>query len=484
MEVEVVRHKAAISRSSLSTPFQFLLRHGLLRADDRILDYGCGKGDDVRYLSAQGFDVRGWDPHYFPDTVREASDIVNLGFVLNVIEEEDERVKVLAEAWGYATGLLIVAVRTQADRPNDPGSPTKDGFFTRLGTFQKFFEPGELSGLLAKTLEETPVQGAPGVALVFRNEIQRQQFLAKRFRRSRRVSSQDAAETVFRTEKELFGELVGFLAERGRPPEPDEWDGGDALLERLGSMRKAISVLKRVVGEDSIEEYRRQAAEDLSLFLALEKFGGRARFSQLDMSIRRDVRALFGSYRAACETADELLFSLGNPLLIDAACRDSGVGKLTGSALYVHRSALDSLDRVLRAYEGCARAMLGDLPESNVMKFHRRYPAVSYLSYPDFDRIGHPELRWAYFVDLRGLKATYEDFSERTNPPLLHRKEALVGPEYPRRAAFERLTGREEKLGLFDHPERIGTRRGWESALDELNVEVRGHRIFKKARSS
>jgi len=34
----------------------------------------------------------------------------------------------------------------------------------------------------------------------------------------------------------------------------------------------------------------------------------------------------------------------------------STIGKLLPNALYVHRDALDSLEPLLRVYEGCARA--------------------------------------------------------------------------------------------------------------------------------
>ena len=52
-----------------------------------MLDYGCGKGDDVRELEAHEIDVSGWDPTHNPEGALINSDIVNLGFVLNVIEE-------------------------------------------------------------------------------------------------------------------------------------------------------------------------------------------------------------------------------------------------------------------------------------------------------------------------------------------------------------------------------------------------------------
>ena len=67
------------------------------------------------------------------------------------------------------------------------------------------------------------------------------------------------------------------------------------------------------------------------------------------------MKALLGTYTKACAAADELLFSLGLPGVIDAACQQSDLGKLTLSALYIHESALPALSPLLRLYEGCAR---------------------------------------------------------------------------------------------------------------------------------
>lgn len=56
------RHKTAIDRNQLSQPMQVLARHDYLNGDWSILDYGCGKGDDLRELEAHGIDASGWDP--------------------------------------------------------------------------------------------------------------------------------------------------------------------------------------------------------------------------------------------------------------------------------------------------------------------------------------------------------------------------------------------------------------------------------------
>src|SRR6478609_2623422 len=82
-----------------------------------------------------------------------------------------------------------------------------------------------------------------------------------------------------------------------------------------------------------------------------------------------------------CRQADDLLFRAGNAEAVDEVCRRSEVGKLLPNALYVHKDALDSLDPLLRVYEGCARAYLGEVEGANVIKLHRHSGKVSYLVY-------------------------------------------------------------------------------------------------------
>ena len=84
--VVVERHKTAIARYQLSQPTQLLMRHGVLSAETSFFDYGCGQGDDIETLLAGGIDATGWDPHFAPENPKKRAEIVNIGFVLNVIE--------------------------------------------------------------------------------------------------------------------------------------------------------------------------------------------------------------------------------------------------------------------------------------------------------------------------------------------------------------------------------------------------------------
>ena len=95
-----------------------------------------------------------------------------------------------------------------------------------------------------------------------------------------------------------------------------------------------------------------RCAEDLLVYLALGRFRRRPPISALPFGLQRDIRAFFGSYADGCRRADDLLFQAGDADAVDDACRRSAVGKLLPNALYVHRTALDALDPLLRVYEG------------------------------------------------------------------------------------------------------------------------------------
>ncbi len=104
------RHLTALVRYGFSAPIQSLARAGFLDGCYRLFDYGCGRGDDVRGLVENGLSAAGWDPYHAPDQPIQSADIVNLGFVINVIEDFDERLEALTRAWSLAERLLVVSV--------------------------------------------------------------------------------------------------------------------------------------------------------------------------------------------------------------------------------------------------------------------------------------------------------------------------------------------------------------------------------------
>ena len=473
---KVARHKAALSRPGLSRPAQILLSEGLLAPDETLLDYGCGKGGDVRRLRRKGYAANGWDPHFAPDEPKAPADVVTLGYVLNVIEKPPERREVLEEAWSLCRRGLLVAVRSFSDIREAPGRPHGDGYMTRIGTFQKYYDQTELKNWVSSITRAKPVPLAPGVVVLFKDDRARQKFVVERYRRAITASSVRRANEVFEAHEALFERLYAEFAQFGRIPEEDEWPEIDKVIEAAGSRRRALTILRRVYGTDHLEDIRYTRSEDLLVFLAMERFDGRTRFGELEERLQRDVRAFFGSYTAACEEADQFLFSAGNQLLIDAACRDSGVGKLMPEALFVHLAGLPHLDGVLRVVEGCARNLVGTIDGANLIKINRRKPKVSYLSYPDFDKVGHPPLAFSVVVDLRQLTARWIDFTGRENPPILHRKELFVPEGYPGRKKFARLSKQEARAGLLGRSD-VGTQGSWEDLLSRNGFFLAGHQL-------
>ena len=96
---EVARHRTAIKRYDLSKPVKTLLERGLLRKQETFFDFGCGHGMDVEALVNLGYQASGWDPAFRPNAEKQKATVVNLGYVLNVIEEPAERIAALREAF-------------------------------------------------------------------------------------------------------------------------------------------------------------------------------------------------------------------------------------------------------------------------------------------------------------------------------------------------------------------------------------------------
>ncbi|MBF2058011.1 MAG: HIT domain-containing protein [Cyanobacterium sp. T60_A2020_053] len=81
-------HLTAIERKYLSFPAHFTVKNKLLQG--KILDFGCGVGNDVKLLKEKSFDITGYDPFYFPTYPQEKYDTIICFYVLNVLLEQDQ----------------------------------------------------------------------------------------------------------------------------------------------------------------------------------------------------------------------------------------------------------------------------------------------------------------------------------------------------------------------------------------------------------
>lgn len=480
MSVIIKSHKTAITRNTHSLPIKLAIHDQIISASRDIFDYGCGKGDDVSFLKSRGISSSGWDPAHASDITCKPADVINLGYVINVIEDPHERVQTLKRAFELAKKILIVsALIDKESNRAERAVPHGDGIITSRGTFQKFYTQNELKDFIKENLDTDAVSAGLGVAYVFRDETERQLFLATRVRRAQYEKHETplSLEEQYKEAKAVLEKFIKVIEYLGRIPDEDEFDATKELKAKLGSFSRAFNLIQHVFPNNLIEQRREQRINDLLVYLALSHFQNRPPLRFLPKTLQYDIRTFFGSYSKACKQADELLFLAGKAEVIDSACKQSKIGKLLPKALYIHRNYLSTLSPILRIYVGCAQVLVGEVENANIIKIHRNTGKVSYMVYGTFDKKAHPTLDEAVTVFLRTQGIRRRSYKEYENPLILHRKETFVLSDYPLYEKFKKLTIREEEAGLLDEPLGIGFRKQWEGRLTERGYKIRGHQL-------
>jgi hypothetical protein len=535
-EVAIDRHKTAMTRYDLSKPVKTLLEYGMLKTGVTFFDYGCGQGSDVRGLLALGHEAEGWDPVYRPEVTKHEADIVNIGYVLNVIEDPAERLEALVDAYRHARRLLVVSGLIQETVESGRAAQYRDGILTQRNTFQKFFNQQELQQYIEDALDSTAVPVALGVFYVFRDPADQQDFLSARSRRvidwtqisarlglggprtmwkalyeahkelldgfgkvalalgrfpaqtefdrllevdeqlgsakrALRAYVQGGAaegldweeirvrfgigqppkrrwETLYEENRELLDGFWSLMLQLGRLPEPEEYQQTRELREKIGSPKVALRILIQKGGGEEVRRAAENRKRDLLVYVALANLRKRVPFGHLSKNLRFDIREFFGNYTEALQKGMELLYAAGDTGEIELACAELKVGWQDEQALYIHRSALDELPPVLRAYVGCATALFGDISQTDVIKLHKASGKVTFLGYDDFEGKPLPELRHRIKVNLR--TRWVQVFDHSAEGQILFFKERFVGENHPRRSEMEVFSAKLRKLGVSD----------------------------------
>lgn len=454
---EVARHRTAITRRGLSRPMQALARYGYLDGERAVFDFGCGRGEDLERLRVLGVECSGFDPYYAPDEAKREAELVNLGFVLNVIESPEERVRVLGEAHALARELLVVAVMLSAEQAGAGAGAEayRDGILTNRGTFQKYFTQTQARDLIVDTLGVEPVAVGPGVFFAFRTESLAQEFLERRNRRARlpvpspgiatRDGRKSATQRLFEAHEGLFTRLYERLVELGREPVEAEFAETIAVVEAAGSLRRALRVVRTVFGDAQWQHSARAREADLRVYLALERFSPRRDFAQWSETLRRDIRHFFGSARQAQEQAQALLLSAGSreAVLEDcAAAAGQGLGQLSanGRSFQIASYLIGRLPERLRVYVGCGSWVYGDPEAADLLKIHVTSGKLSLMRFDDFEGEGLPRMLERVKIDFARSRLDVFTYGEGFEPPLLYWKSRFVEdsfPAYGRQREFE-----------------------------------------------
>lgn len=474
--LQIKRHKTAIRRPSFSLPVKCALRDLLLHSDRTFFDYGCGHGRDLQFLEDLHVECSGWDPNFAPEKALQRADVVNIGYVLNVIEDLQERAAALQQAWSICNDLLIVAAQIEFAAPEKEQKPFGDGVLTSRETFQKYYNQHELREYIESELGEDAISAAPGVFYVFKSEEAKQQFIANRYHRRIAVPRRKISEVLFEQNQDVLEPFMNALTHLGRIPANEELAESNVLIERFGSLKRAFKLVQKVTEEAPWDEIAQKRTEDLLVYLALARFKDRPPQSKLPLRVQHDIKNFFGSYSVACGRADTLLFRTGDPTAIDAACQRAGVGKLLDNALVIHRSGLDRLEPLLRIYEGCARALVGEIDAANVIKLHRFSGKVTYIAYAKFDTEAFPALQLRIKVSLPTLNIDVFDYSDWPDPPLLVTKAELVPDDHPKKQLFNKLKKQQDSLALFGQSDQI-RKSQLSLILSEHAVSIRGHQL-------
>lgn len=484
------RHKTAISRYVLSAPMQALGQYGYLDGSRTVFDYGCGRGDDLRILEKNGVRASGWDPYFRPSVPKTESDIVNLGYVLNTIEDPTERAQVLQDAFSLALCLMSVAVMTSAGRQCER-EKYADGLRTQRNTFQRYYSQQELRHYLKEILNKEPVAVGPGIYLIFKDEIEEQSFLQNRTRNRGGLESlirhipkptrKEREETFYNANRQLFDSIWHLWLDLGRKPDRPEILQINEVEKMCGSLGRAINFLRRFHGDEAIAAAARLRKTDLTLYFALQQFERRQPYKTLPDRLRRDVRVFFGGYRHAQIAGRELLFSAGNKSVIQTACRQAagkGMGWLDrDDSLYVHTLLIERLPIILRAYIGCGGYLYGDITNSDLVKIHSRSARLTLMRFDDFDAKPLPQLVEKVKVNLRDQKTDEYLYRGGLSAPYLYGKSRFIQEDFPHFAeqvAFERDL---EKLNLFDFSEHGPLPNVFNERLEAAGYQVRGFHL-------
>ena len=392
---------------------------------------------------------------------------MNLGYVLNVIEDPVERADALRGAFALAERILIVSTLAAGQETDAHSQRYRDGFLTKANTFQKFYAPGELESLIEQTLDAEASTLGLGMCVVFKHADDAENFEASRSRRridwselstqlrfTSPVSRERRNVDRYALHQQLFDQLWRTLLELGRAPEAGEFDRLPELRSAGGGLARAVALVVAHHGEVLWRMARQARTEDVLVYLAMTKFRRHFLRREIPLRIKRDIRSFFGDLATAQARARDLLFAAGDSGEIDLACESVGFGWQDADALTIHRSLFAELPPLLRIFVQCAAHRYGDPAQADLIKIHKHSGKVTFQHYDDFDRQPLPELQTRIKVNLRNLFVEVFDHSAGPKIQLLYFKERFVGKDYPGRGTMEKFSKRLRSLGL--HEKTIG----------------------------
>jgi DNA phosphorothioation-associated putative methyltransferase len=491
---KIDRQKTAISRYYLSTPFQLLKKANLISNDYTYLDYGCGRGDDLNILYAEGYDIIGWDPYHRPDGDLETRDIVNLGFVINVIEDRNERADALQRAFKLARKLLVISAMIATEKHISKFERYRDGVITSHNTFQKYFTQDELREYIEETICHKPISLGQGVFAIFRDDDLANSYLESKYKRKHswnrargiRLTKEKKIQNKIEANLPLLEAYWQESLLLGRFPQQSEFSKSEEIQHLFPSTRQLNSNLLSYFGEEQFLKAEREVREDLVLIQAMSVFTGKRIYNRLNDETQSEIRYFFTNFKSLQACGKELLESLSSTELIEASAEsffeECQTGFLeSGHSLTIHKRSFDRLPVALRAYIGCALQLYSELEEIELIKLHFNSGKVSFMGYHGFGTTPLPVLRERIKVNLWHLRVDYFDYVDEFKPKPLYWKSKFIDAgdqDYNKQKAFD------EKLALYGlapkNPNFGPDRKELDMSLASAGFQIRGYRFYSK----
>jgi DNA phosphorothioation-associated putative methyltransferase len=474
---KVERYKTAILRKKISKPMLTAMEDGWITENESVLDFGCGRGEDLRFLKKLNICIKGYDPHYLPNSY-EASSIVNLGYVLNVIEDIEERWNTLQLAFDHAINLLIVSVMIR-DSPVYPNEiPYSDGILTSWNTFQKYYTQREFVEY-CKRITVNCVSAGVGILYLFKNEDWFHNYLNKNKNKTK-ISKEKISTIKEEEHNQILNDFLRIYHDLGRIPTQNEFTNSKYILKYFKSYELAIQNLQSRIDYSTISESSSLQKEKyrVSMCRKIIQKNGLPKWKDLSNEEQMDCKIFFTDFSSSLDEAVKELKSLSDLSVISKLINESTLGKVLPDDIYIHKDCLNFAPEKLQIYLELGLMILPKDFIYNIIKIARNSWHITFLNYPDFYNSPHPSLHSSMKVLLHKNQLGYRDYSNSENPPILHRKESFLHFSHNEYEKYSALSISEEEAGLLSRRD-IGYKNQWNTLLESEGYKIVDHNLLK-----
>ncbi|NGM23966.1 hypothetical protein G3576_28425 [Roseomonas stagni] len=193
------------------------------------------------------------------------------------------------------------------------------------------------------------------------------------------------------------------------------------------------------------------------VYLALNLFERRASVGSLPLAVQRDIRAFFGSHKAALERAEAALLAVGDQALTAAAAtagaaRGDGILDHSDGDYTFHVALSEAQPVPLRILLGCAERLEPLPADADLVKVHGSGNRVSYLAFDGFEERALPTLARRTVVDLRRRRVSEVPVDTADGRRVLLGKASLMPTDMGGRERQERFDDGLRARGVFAQP--------------------------------